>query len=274
MLVPCKTTSTVALNGTTTTFVPFETIVLFGVKRPLGLAREIRSVHTRGPSCVVGLENRPCGVRERDVVDRGREFRPVWPLTCGVRRARGAPEPHREEKLSIDSLGDVRRETGVGEASEPACEDAEDGGVVERTLPGEVGSRCHWVGGVCGVGFGAEEDVGGLTWRDEEDVRVEGLHVDGVGLHDSDGVAGNAEEELVVQGSVDQTEEVRFPRMRFRNRNLTEDDGDLLVGFWERVRRVFGGKDDDGSINIQIAILIEEKSIRSDPTTIDKLIIG
>lgn len=92
-------------------------------------------------------------------------------------------------------------------------EDGGGSGVVEGSLAGVVGADGDEVGGVGGRWFGAEDEVGGLAGADDSDISVEGFDVGGVGFDDGEGVVGDAEEEFVVEGGVDEAEEVCLPRL-------------------------------------------------------------
>lgn len=82
-------------------------------------------------------------------------------------------------------------------------EDAGGGGVVDGALSGEVRTCGHEKGGVGETRLGFEKDVGSLAWSEENDVGLKWFDVDGVGFDDGEGMIGNAEEELVVECSVD-----------------------------------------------------------------------
>ena len=51
-----------------------------------------------------------------------------------------------------------------------------------------------------------EKDVHGLSWSDENDIGFEGLDVNSIGFDDGECVVGDAEEELVVECCIDQSE--------------------------------------------------------------------
>lgn len=89
--------------------------------------------------------------------------------------------------------------------------EARSGGVVEGAKPCCVGPGQHEEGGVWACGLGLEEDIGGLAGSDEESVGGERLDVAGVDIDNGKRVAGDAEEELVIECSIDDAKEVGLP---------------------------------------------------------------
>lgn len=75
-------------------------------------------------------------------------------------------------------------------------------------MSGDIGSSGHEESGTWEMWFSLEEDVGGLSRGDEDGVGFEGLNVDGVDIDHREGVVGDAEEKLVIQCSVDHSEEI------------------------------------------------------------------
>lgn len=90
-------------------------------------------------------------------------------------------------------------------------EEGGDGGVVKcARTGGGVGGSGNEEGGRSRHRRGnGEEDVSGLARGDEEGGGREGLDVVGIGFDNGKGVVGYAEEELIVECSVDDAEEVR-----------------------------------------------------------------
>ena len=205
---------------------------------------EVGRVHA-GDVVVVRLQERGGGHGEGHVVHGRRELGPVGgALARLVGRARVGAEPHGEEEGAVHGAGHGGGEVRCGQAPEPGAvvgregrvvergergpeerealdvprrrrrrvlEHGGDGGVVEGArLARAVGARQHEVRGrgAPGVGLGAQEHVGGLARRDEDDVRVERLHVGGVHVDDGERVVGDGEEELVVERGVDEPEQV------------------------------------------------------------------
>lgn len=95
-------------------------------------------------------------------------------------------------------------------------QDSSDGGVVECAGAGGVWPSGHEERCGGGGGFCVEEEVGGLTGRDENGVGFERLDVDSVNVDDGESVVGDAEEELVVERSVDYAKEVCFSRLHLQ----------------------------------------------------------
>ncbi|GFZ10976.1 laccase 17 [Actinidia rufa] len=81
-----------------------------------------------------------------------------------------------------------------------------NGRIVESALASEIWASHHEEGGVWQGGLGFEKHICGLAWSDYNYVCDEGFDIDGVGFYDSNGVVGNAEEEFIIQGSVDEPE--------------------------------------------------------------------
>lgn len=81
--------------------------------------------------------------------------------------------------------------------------DTGGGSVVDGALSGEVRTCGDEEGGVGETRIGFEKDVGSLAWADEKDAGLKWFDVYGVGFDDGEGMIGNAEEELVVECSVD-----------------------------------------------------------------------
>ena len=59
-----------------------------------------------------------------------------------------------------------------------------------------------------------------MAWSDYNYVCDEGFDIDGVGFDDSDGVVGNAEEEFIIQGSVDKPEHVGLPWLHLQLKRI------------------------------------------------------
>lgn len=180
---------------------------------------------------VMGLEERRGGHDERDVVHAGHDPAPVAGL---ARRARVDPQAHREIQVVVDLQRHLRRKLlgvqapeGVDETVGHLC------GVDERSL-GEGGRRGGERAGVVDSGGGSyvvdgdrrvherrcshevlagflvsgDEDVGGLAGGYENGVDLERLDIDGVDFDDGELVAGNLEEELFIERSVDYSQQV------------------------------------------------------------------
>lgn len=81
-------------------------------------------------------------------------------------------------------------------------EDGRGGGIVDTGKADEVGAGEHEEGGVVEIGFGFEEDVGGLAWGYEDCFGFEGFYVNGIGFDYGDCVIGYGEEEFLVEPSV------------------------------------------------------------------------
>lgn len=82
-------------------------------------------------------------------------------------------------------------------------EDCGCGGVVEGGGAGGVRSGGHEEGSVGVVVFGFEEDIGGLSWGYEDYIGLEWFCIDCVCFNHGECVVGNAEEEFVVECSID-----------------------------------------------------------------------
>lgn len=83
-------------------------------------------------------------------------------------------------------------------------------GVVKSAHACEIGTSGHEETGIRETGFGFEKNVKGLAWGDEKGVCFERFKVNSIGFNYDEGVVGYAKEELVVECSVDQTEEICF----------------------------------------------------------------
>lgn len=174
----------------------------------------------------MGLQESGGGHDKRDVVYTGDDPAAVGGFT---RRARVDAESHREEERVVDGLGNVRRELLRVETSQRVCEAVSHWGGVFGWCGGEgcgAAGECAGVvesGGGClvvngnrsvheggggqhvlaGALVGGDDDVGGLPRGDHDRVSFEGFYVRGVDLDDSHLVAGDLEEELFIERSVD-----------------------------------------------------------------------
>ena len=90
-------------------------------------------------------------------------------------------------------------------------EDSDGGGIVESALTGGVRASGHEKSSISEIGIGFEKNVGGLAGAEQYDVGLERLDVGSIGVDDGEGVVGDAEEELIVECSVDQSEQVSLP---------------------------------------------------------------
>lgn len=81
-------------------------------------------------------------------------------------------------------------------------------GIVEGALAGEVWPCGHEEGGVGEVGFGVEENIGGLAGSDEKYIGIKRFNITSIAFNHGEGVVGYAEEKFVVDCSIDQTEKV------------------------------------------------------------------
>lgn len=52
-----------------------------------------------------------------------------------------------------------------------------------------------------------------MARRYEKDIGVEGLHIECICFDDGEGMVGDAEEEVVIECSIDQTEEISLSRL-------------------------------------------------------------
>lgn len=73
--------------------------------------------------------------------------------------------------------------------------------VVDRNWCVHEGSSCHEVPARGLISL--NQNIGGLAWGYENGGGCERFCVDGVDLHDGQGVAGDGEEELVIERSID-----------------------------------------------------------------------
>ncbi|CAL1387509.1 unnamed protein product [Linum trigynum] len=179
----------------------------------------------------MGLEQSHGGEDEGDVVDVGDGLGPVH-----AGRARVDSDADCEEEGVVDGLGHGGGVIWGIEAPESAGEGGGDGGGVDWWSGGEVrwgkgldplvaeesdgggvvdgDDRVHEGGnGDCvfsGGLVGGEEGVCGLPRPEEDCVGGEGLRVGGVGFDDGEFVAGDFEEELVVDRRVYYPEQVGF----------------------------------------------------------------
>ena len=214
-----------------------------GRVHPLGLSGEVRLQQRRRrehegdvdhgrrePAAVGGALARPVhGARVRAQPDREEEP-PVHLLRHGGGVLRGGEAAElgrvvgdearvvdlRQRRLQRREVLVEGRVRGRGRGV-LVLEDAGHGGVVEGARPGGgVGRGQHVVGGA-GVGrLGGEEHVGGLPGGDEDGVDGDGLDVDRVDVDDGEWVAGDGEEELVIERSVDDAEHVRLPGLHLQ----------------------------------------------------------
>lgn len=60
-----------------------------------------------------------------------------------------------------------------------------------------------------------QEYIGGLAGGDEYSLSLEGLGVGGIHFDDSEQMARNLEEELIIEGSVDETQHVCLAPLHF-----------------------------------------------------------
>nr|GMC99619.1 hypothetical protein KK1_044381 [Ipomoea batatas] len=84
-------------------------------------------------------------------------------------------------------------------------QDARGGRVVERGRPGGIRPGGDEEGGIRVVFGGFEEDIGGLARCDEDYVGFEWFNIHRISFDHSEAVISDAEEELIVQGSIDQS---------------------------------------------------------------------
>lgn len=94
-------------------------------------------------------------------------------------------------------------------------EDTSHGGVVESPEASGVRAGQHEESGIRYFILGFEEDVGGLPWCDEDNVRGKWLDVDRVRIDRSQCMVGDTEKEIVVECSVDYAQEIRLSRSHF-----------------------------------------------------------
>lgn len=82
-------------------------------------------------------------------------------------------------------------------------QDTSNGGVVKSAKASNVGSSSHEKCSIWEDGFGFEKHIRGLSWGYEKCVGLKGLDINSIGFHHFEGVVCNAEEELIIQRSVD-----------------------------------------------------------------------
>lgn len=111
------------------------------------------------------------------------------------------------EELEVFQIKD--RGLGWGLILKNSC----SGGIIEGAKTSEVWSSSHEEGGIRVVRFGLEKDNFGLPWGYEKGVRVKRLNINAIGIDDTKGMVGDAKEEVIVECSIDQTEEVCFPSL-------------------------------------------------------------
>ena len=87
-------------------------------------------------------------------------------------------------------------------------EETGDSGIVKGSTAGGIRASSHEEGGIREVGFGLEEEVGGLARSDQNCIGFKGFNVNGIHINHCKGVVGNAEEELIIECSIDQSQEV------------------------------------------------------------------
>nr|GLL36912.1 hypothetical protein PanWU01x14_324450 [Ipomoea trifida] len=187
-----------------------------------------REISGENPLCTeeMGLQEGRGGHHKSDVIYTGHDPAPVRGLAG---RARVDAQPDREEERVVHALGNVRGELLRIEASKSVYEGVGHGGGVFGRGGGEgggAGGECAGVvesGGGClvvdgdrsvhegggghhvlaGALVGGDDDVGGLPRGDHNRVSLEGLYVRGINLHHRHLVAGDLEEKLFIERSVD-----------------------------------------------------------------------
>ena len=92
-------------------------------------------------------------------------------------------------------------------------EDSSDGGIVECSLGGGIRASRHEEGGIREVGFGFEKEVGGLAWCDQNCVGFKGFDINGIHINHCKGMVGDAEEKLIIECSIDHSQQVCLPRL-------------------------------------------------------------
>ena len=92
-------------------------------------------------------------------------------------------------------------------------EDSGDGGIVKCPLTGGIRSSSHEEGGIGEVGFGFEEEVGGLARCDQNGFSFKGFDINGIYINHCKGVIGNAEEQLIIKCSIDHSQKVCLSRL-------------------------------------------------------------
>ena len=92
-------------------------------------------------------------------------------------------------------------------------EETGDSGIVKCPPAGGIRASSHEEGGIGEVGFGFKEEVGGLAWCDQNCISFKGFDINGVHIDHCKSVIGNAEEELIIECSIDHSQEVCLPRL-------------------------------------------------------------
>ena len=87
-------------------------------------------------------------------------------------------------------------------------EETGDSGIVKGSTASGIRASSHKEGGIREVGFGFEEEVGGLAWCDQNCISFKGFDINSIHINHCKGVIGNAEEELIIECSIDQSQEV------------------------------------------------------------------
>ena len=90
-------------------------------------------------------------------------------------------------------------------------EETGDSGIVKSSTASGIRASSHKEGGIREVGFGFEEEVGGLAWCDQNCISFKGFDINSIHINHCKGVVGNAEEELIIECGIDQSQEVGLP---------------------------------------------------------------
>lgn len=194
------------------------------------VGRKISSVN---PTDVEEMSLKKChgGHDETDVVDAGHDSASVACFAC---RARVDPQPDCEKQVVVDLQRDLRRKLLGVQALEGVDETVGDlGGVNERRFgdsrrgAGEGAGVMKSGGGsyvvdsngrvherrggdqvLAGVLIGGDEGIGSLARSYKNSVDLEWLYVGGINFDNGELVAGNLEEKLFIERSVDYSQQI------------------------------------------------------------------